>query len=179
LVPSLKRRASSDHRLRSTVEAERCMAAAIEAVDTAAMIITQRGEVIYTNVTARALWGARRQMLLTAFEAAVTGRDSIPGVDVTRISNGDTWLVVARERNSSARLSDCVSLSAARWKLGDRAQQVLQLLVEGCSNSTISETLGITVRAVELQVSGLLDRAAVTNRSALIACVLGPGRAAG
>jgi DNA-binding NarL/FixJ family response regulator len=70
-------------------------------------------------------------------------------------------------------------------RIGDltpREREILDLLVEGLTDRTIGERLGVSPRTVETHVSKILDRLRVPNRAAAVAAVrrdLDPGAAGG
>jgi len=66
---------------------------------------------------------------------------------------------------------EVVALAAKRWRLTTRQCQVLAAVVDGAANKEIATALGVSARTVELQVTALFARAAVSSRTALVSAV--------
>jgi DNA-binding CsgD family transcriptional regulator len=65
--------------------------------------------------------------------------------------------------------SRTVADAARAWQLTPRQQQVLELLLRGCTNREIGAALGASVKTVEVHVSRLLRKSETGSRAALIA----------
>jgi predicted ATPase/DNA-binding CsgD family transcriptional regulator len=80
---------------------------------------------------------------------------------------------LAREVATSEAATDLESRSAVG--LTRRELEVLRLLVEGCSNPEIAQTLFISRKTVEHHVTGILAKLGVSTRSAAVATAMRDG----
>lgn len=93
---------------------------------------------------------------------------------IRAVSLGSVWVsrqLLSKfvERACSAVTRRCVGGSSA---FTAREKQVLEMVVDGRSNSEIGAPLGITVRTVKAHVAGLMRKVGVRNRVALSAYVI-------
>jgi DNA-binding NarL/FixJ family response regulator len=69
-----------------------------------------------------------------------------------------------RERNrSKPKPSEAAMIDLAQIKITDRDQDVLKLLVQGCSNKEIAEQLSISPRTVKQHLRTLFLRAGIRD----------------
>lgn len=138
-----------------------------------AMIVSTGGRIREANAAARRLFERRREEVATALALACAGRPSALPIELTPLGGAAPgWLAIVREPTDASRVEQVVLAAANRWSLTPRQRAVLELVVRGASNATIACDLGVSVRAVELHVTALLDRAGVDNRTALVAAAM-------
>ncbi len=66
-----------------------------------------------------------------------------------------------------------LSKAVAAFSLSKRESEVLRLIVEGRSNSDISERLGVSVSTVKKHVYSIFNKAGVYSRTQLLSLVYG------
>ncbi|HEY9846029.1 MAG TPA: response regulator transcription factor [Candidatus Caenarcaniphilales bacterium] len=131
------------------------------------------------------------QVVLAAFGAGadsycmkdVTSDNLLEAIQVTY--EGHSWIDPAiagvvlqqtrqAQANSTAREPETVKIGAAdpeynqiieAYPLTERELEVLQLIVEGCSNATIAERLFITVGTVKTHVRNILNKLCADDRT--------------
>lgn len=151
LVPALQRRLRLEQLLSREPTTTAAIAAAIEAIARPACVLDRRGRIEAANHSAR--------LALRRDPDALCKAERISIIDGT----GSALALLHTRRPLD------VEEVAARWQLTPRQTEVLALIACGHSNAAISTQLGISVRAVELQVTALLARTQVENRIELIA----------
>ena len=84
---------------------------------------------------------------------------------------------VAMSREATAALVRAQARSAPRLdqlsRLTPREREILDLLVEGLTDRTIGQRLGVSARTVETHVSNIVQKLRVPNRAAAVAAVRG------
>jgi DNA-binding NarL/FixJ family response regulator len=82
----------------------------------------------------------------------------------TRLAEGSAEAVVTKTVTISAAEPEYSQLIEA-YPLTERELEVLQLIVEGCSNATIAEKLYITVGTVKTHVRNILNKLCADDRT--------------
>jgi DNA-binding CsgD family transcriptional regulator len=165
LVPALRRRLSLERQLSSMPLAFGTLAAAIEAIGTAALLVRAPSAVVHANAAGRALLEASPVAGLDAIRAA--GPTAFTWTSLALPGLPPHWLVVrARPPEDPAPRLAAV---ARRADLTPRQREVLGRVVVGEANKTIAFALGISENAVERHVTALLHRLASASRSELVA----------
>jgi len=165
---------SAANTLERTVDLDAVVRAVIEAVPSAAFVVSMDGSVLYANATGKKMLAANRSRTTSELARAIEGE--VPAWEVKRIA-GRTRAELHHllvHRDAAVRVSTRVNEAVVRWKLSRRQADVLALVIDGHPNASIAMILGIATRTVEVHVSALLDRLQVENRSALVARVLSP-----
>ncbi len=170
LIPSLKRRLALERQVGTATLSAAALPAALEAIPSAAFVLSPIGEVAFANA-------AGRQLLESAPHTATELRERVlrkalraPPFAITSFEArgmGTHHLAIARPPAGAAeaRLSEAVRC----WELTERQGQVLALLVQGKPNKTIASSLACTESTVELHVTAVLRKAGCTSRAALAA----------
>lgn len=151
---------------------ESLFSVALESVGAPAYLVDGQGGVVHANAVGAAILerapSATKAAVGRIIECALRGLN-VPLVSATQVDGH--WLVVDRTDKAShmdARvLAWCIDL-----QLTPRQRQVARLLAGGATNSTIATTLDCSERTVEVHVSSILLRAAVSNRAELVAQLL-------
>ena len=173
LVPALRRRLSSENRLRTEPLTATTLAAILDQLADAAFVLGPRGEIAFANRAGRAHIERDRESL--AELVTQRGGDQ-RGWECLRIRAAGVpphTLVLARRDDESQHDTTRARCAASRWGLTPRQCDVLLFVVRGRCNAAIAAELGITERAVEFHITGIFDRARVNSRAELIARVLG------
>jgi DNA-binding CsgD family transcriptional regulator len=168
VAPAFLRRARLVAQLEEGAFASAGLAAALDAMDAPAFIVSSRGVVRYANEAGRAMLGA--DGVAAKIADHVRGRSPMPGLDLTafQASGMDThWVAVLRGCESTAR----VDAAVRRWRLTAREGQVVALLVEGLANKEIADRLGCAVATVELHMTRALAKSRSASRLELVARV--------
>lgn len=169
LVPALRRRLSVERQLGEAPVAVAALAAALEAVGTAAFVVRGSGQVVHANAAARALLEQDRRMVTALLRDRLRGVGAA-ALDLVRLEGGvpDHWLALLR---GGARPDPAprVVAAARRWGLTARESQVLGRLALGEANKTIAAALGCAPNTVEIHVSSLLQKSGCESRSQLVA----------
>lgn len=162
LIPALQRRLRAERILGDGPLALAALPALLEAIPAAAFVIAGSGAVQHANSAGVALLD---NDIREALAAAVRGRRG--DVELSAIAAPGmppAYLAVIRSRRGAA-----VQLEAARkrWNLTRRQVEVLERVLRGDGNKEIAADLGISLRAVELHVTALLEKLRVQGRAAL------------
>jgi DNA-binding CsgD family transcriptional regulator len=174
--PPMRKRLAIDRKLGEIARQQAALEAALGELAQPALVLDRAGAILEMNAAGRALLAINRDDVVDGVAAAVHNRPSRLQFELVRLDEPGTpttWLALARG-SSDARIETAIDLATARWGLSARQREVLTHLVGGASNISISLALGVSQRAVEMQVSSLLGRAAVATRGALVASVLEP-----
>jgi DNA-binding CsgD family transcriptional regulator len=175
LIAPMRRRLSIDRRLAAARRKHEALEGALDEIGAPTMIVGRDGRIHESNAAARALADVGQRELAASVVDAIAKRPSAIGMDlvpVERVGVLHGWIAIARGCRDQ-RLRACLNAASERWGLSRRQGEILDAVVRGESNLAIASRLGVTQRAVELQVSGLLARADVESRSGLVAAVLG------
>lgn len=153
--------------------AEVGLAAALDAVPAAAVVVRLGGHVLHANACARHLLSVRSSELDAELVDAVAsgGNDTWSCTRLVAKAVPPHFLLVRRDPidDLEARLAR----AAAKWDLTPRNVDVLRWLVRGEANKAIADRLGCAVITVEVHVSALLAKAGAQNRTELVSRVLG------
>jgi DNA-binding NarL/FixJ family response regulator len=172
LVPALQRRLALERRLGDGRHQMNALAAALEALGSAAFILDGGGAIQHLNASARALVERDRRGLRAALHEAVARPTAARRFEVTTIrSRGLPEHYLAVERTAPPDGGSRLSAAARRWRLTPRQSEVLCLVARGDANKIIAATLGCAERTVELHVTAILAKAGVDGRTALVAKV--------
>lgn len=175
LAGPLRRRLRIERQLRLAELDRAGLEVALDALGAPAFVVDLHGRVREASRSGRVLFDARRSAVRASLQDAVHGRPAPITFELTAIAGHGApagWLAVARGGSADAQASNAVARAAARWSLTTRRTSVLEQVVRGVATATIAAELGISLRAVELHVTGLFERAGVASRSALVAAVL-------
>jgi len=173
LVPKLQRRLVRERWLRDGGLVHAGLEVALERIGSSAFVLDHRGRVAYANSPGRELLATDRSVP-TTLVAAVQGQLAARQVELTRLHERVAlgWLaVLAPPSHVDSRVVALVS----RCKLTQRQADVLALVARGMTNASISVTLGISVRTVELHVTAIFDKVGVDCRAALVATIFNQG----
>ncbi|MHB8878452.1 MAG: helix-turn-helix domain-containing protein, partial [Myxococcaceae bacterium] len=170
LVPALRRRLCLDRLLATAPLDLAALAAVLEQVPAAALVVTAHPRLLHANTAGQALWDSDgRATLEDLRESIKTGGPQAP-FEVTRLSSPglpDHFLAV-RRREANAIAPRLLS-ARARWGPTPKQAQVLALLARGQSNRTIAAELRCAESTVELHVTALLEKSGSESRAMLIA----------
>ncbi len=168
LIPPLHQRLKVEHQLGSAALSAAAIPAAMEAISSAAFIVSGSGHIAHANT-------AGAQLIQEAPEAVDWLRTSMADSPSCRFSRTtllsagtpNYHLAVLKRpvRDPSAQLA----LAMQRWGLTDKQFEVLQWLVRGAANKTIATALECAEGTVELHVTALMAKADVSSRAALVA----------
>lgn len=171
LVPALQRRLRTERILGEGPLALAALPALLEAIPAAAFVLAMSGAVQYANSAGVALLDREGAETREALAGALRGRRG--DVEVSAISAPGLppayLAVIGRSRRDAA-----VQVEAARrrWSLTRRQVEVLERVLRGDGNKEIAAALGLSVRAVELHVTALLEKLRVGGRAALAGRIL-------
>lgn len=112
--------------------------------------------------------GAKGYLLKNAMPGEVPGA-------VVRIHNGETPLDPAAARHLVRQVAGPTSERSLRELLTDRELEIVALVAQGLSNSTIAKRTGISVRTVGTHISHILDKVDAQNRTRLALMALRQG----
>lgn len=171
LVPTLQQRLRA---VRAATDHERARAALFETLEqlgTPALLVDETGRIFECNVAGRHLLSAQRSDVAASIAALLARRHPPLPFTLAALASGH-HLAVLRPKSPRARIDLAVAVAASRWDLTKRQHEVLARLVHGDSNTDIASALAISLRATEMHVSAIFERAGVDNRSGLVAAVL-------
>jgi DNA-binding CsgD family transcriptional regulator len=170
----LRRRLRTERLLEGAPRRFGALEAALGRIGSAAFLLAGTTAIVAANAPARRLLASCDRDVRAALHDALAGRSSQPVFALTEIRDRGIpthWLAVARPTRE-ARIATAIDAAVRRWQLTGRQAQVATLVVRGLSNAAIAADLSISIRATELHVTALLDRAGVDNRAALVATIL-------
>lgn len=171
LIAPMRRRLALDRLLGLAERRQRAIELAIEEIAAPAMIVGRNGEIHEVNA---AMSRVPRRDAADAVRDAIAGRAGTLHIDLTPLAERGTnhgWLAIVRS-SPSERIAAALDSASEQWSLTPRQREVLEGVVAGKANMTIAIELGITERAVEMQISILLGRAGVPSRAGLVSVVL-------
>jgi DNA-binding CsgD family transcriptional regulator len=174
LAPALRERLIIERRLESAPRTAAALEVALDQLGAPALVVGPTGVVLEANEAARALIETRTDVR-TALRERLAGRPaSLPFELISLRERGapDAWLAILPPRSPDERIRASIARAITRWRLTKRQVEVLERVIDGHTNASIAAVLGVTVRAVELHVTALFDRAGVNSRGALVARVL-------
>lgn len=160
-----------DRAPRSFAALETCL----DRIGSPAFVLGKGGAILEANQAGRALLDTRAVEARASLRDCLRGRPSVLPFELTRLDEQaapDSWLAILPATSRGDRIRAAVDRASSRWALTPRQRDVLGHVVDGRANVTIAAYLRVTVRAIELQVTVLLERASVDSRSALVASVL-------
>lgn len=170
ITPAMQRRLLFERMLGDSALHFAGMVASLEAIGSAAFIVTSNGAIKHANAVGRARPQRERCRLEADLRHAVTGDKRCDQFDVLRLlapGFPPHFLVIERLPPDDPRTR--LASIARRWQLTPRQTEVMELLAHGEANKTIAAVLGCAERTVELHVTALLAKAEVDSRSALVA----------
>lgn len=129
------------------------------------------GELVEANGIARTLLAATERTLLSELCEAVARARAHDGWTWTRVEAGKgrlAHLFTVRASSVGEDSRRLVAEAATAWRLTSRQREVLERVVEGHANRTISALLGIAERTVEAHLTAVFEKASVSSRAALI-----------
>jgi DNA-binding CsgD family transcriptional regulator len=174
LIAPMRRRLSIDRTLAVALRQQASLHAVLDELGAPAVLVGRDGRLQESNAAARALSDQRPGELTTAIADAIAGRTSCMPIDLVRIEERGTsygWLALAKDARDEQMVA-CVSRAQMYWRLTARQVQVLRRIICGQANLAIAIALGVSERAIELQVANLLARIGAVSRAALVATVL-------
>jgi DNA-binding NarL/FixJ family response regulator len=139
---------------------------ALGAIASPALIVGSDGRILRANAMARETLAAHAAAS-RRFLASVSAWDFAP-----LGHGGEAVGFLAIRRTPPRALGEALATARRRWKLTARQTEVLTLVARGLTNELIAEALGIGRGTVEFHLSGLFDKAGVSNRATLIAQAL-------
>lgn len=148
---------------------------ALQYVRAPALIVDTRGRVHAANRAGDDLTPHARDEALAEIASVVAKRLASPKVTVLSagMSEGtERFLAILSPQSEDERREQAAALAGLKWQLTVREVHLLRRLVDGASKSEIASELRMTDQEVDQQISAILNRARVTNRSQLVAAVL-------
>ena len=137
-----------------------------------AFVVRRRGvEVVveHSNAEAHAALGYGSEYVLGAVASAVQGTSSSFAVAPL----GDERFLVVRappgRLTADDRLRDLARANPNKWALTRRRREVTLAMVQGGSNRSIAEELGLRENTIELHVSAILRQTGADSRTQLVA----------
>ena len=107
-----------------------------------------------------------------SLQARVSGGPNHPGWDMIPLRGTRHALGFFAIMQPTSRDAPSIEETALAWGLTERQGQVLSLVVQGLTNATIGEALGIGQGTVEFHISSIFDKAGVDNRATLLSKLL-------
>jgi DNA-binding CsgD family transcriptional regulator len=175
IAPKLRERLAVERRLTQLPRTYAALEQCLERLGAPAFVAAANGAIVETNASGRALLEARGKETRAALADCLRGRPSTIAFELTQLEHAGAatgWLAIVPARTDDERIATAVETAALRWELTPRQREVLGHLVSGTPNTTIAAMLRVSVRAVEMHVTKLLERAGVESRAALVGRVL-------
>jgi DNA-binding CsgD family transcriptional regulator len=156
---------------------------ALDAIATPALVLARDGQILRANAAARATLADDAPAVQRSLERALgggskrrAGADRPTSVwDLTPLGDRGQpagFLAILRAPPPEGATAEALAAAGRRWKLTTRQAEVLTLVARGLTNELIAETLGIGAGTVEFHLSGIFDKAGVSNRTTLLAQAL-------
>lgn len=175
IAPKLRVRLAAERRLSHAARTFAALELCLERLGAPAFVVGANGVIEEANPSGRALLDVRGKELRNALVESLRGRPSTIPFELTRLEQDGAvagWLAIVPARTDDQRSLAAVERAALRWELTPRQRDVLAHVVNGTPNTTIASLLHVSVRAIELHVTKLLERAGAESRAALVARVL-------
>lgn len=161
----------------------------IEIIDAALFVVDEEGQLVVANARGQGMLdddrdGETHALLLRAGDPDEGSSGADEGSAERVQANAHVglhvwrkWIVDERGRRLALTLIDSVQSATQRvldvaakvWRLTPRQKDVFRLVLDGCSNKEIGDTLQMAIRTVEVHIGAALDKAGVDSRSRLIA----------
>ncbi len=171
LLPALQRRLRTERILGVGPLALAALHALLEAIPAAAFGLSASGAVQYANSAGVALLDTDGADTREALAGALRGRRG--DVELSAIAApGMPPAYLAVMRRSRRDTAAHVEAARRRWALTPRQVEVLERVLRGDGNKEIAGELGLSLRAVELHVTALLEKLRVQGRAALAGRIL-------
>jgi DNA-binding CsgD family transcriptional regulator/PAS domain-containing protein len=151
------------------------LSVALEEVPGAAWLLDGVGRVAHANAAGRAMLARDGASLRESLRTARAEGARPPAFRIMPIKVGDRvhgHLAFAPVAPAAPRDGGAVARAAARFGFTPGQTRVLERLAEGFTNAAIAAHLGLAERTVESHITGMLDRAQLASRSALLVTVL-------
>ncbi|MCC6999259.1 MAG: helix-turn-helix transcriptional regulator [Deltaproteobacteria bacterium] len=173
IVPDIRHRFVLERRLGYAALSRAALEAALDAIGSAAYVVSRQGSVRWANSAGRLRLARARDA--RGLVAAMRGSLASPeagGYDLVRLQDaGLPPHFLAIERSAASRAGR-VSLAGMRWRLTARETEVLGLVASGFANKAIAARLGCAPSTIEVHVSRILSKAGVGSRAQLISMLL-------
>ncbi len=166
LVPALQRRLRTDRLLGEGPLALAALPALLEAISAAAFVLAANGAVQHSNAAGRALLDGEGSDTRDALAGALRGRRG--DVELSAIAAPGmphAFLAVIRRSRGDAAVQ--IEAARRRFRLTSRQVEVLERVLRGDGNKEIAADLVVSVRAIELHVTALLEKLRVNGRAGL------------
>lgn len=174
IAPMVQRRLRVERTLERAPVSFAALEASLAYIGAPAFVIGDGGAIVEANAAGRTLLD-RCPATRAALADALRRRPTAMQVELTRLTEIGTpalWLAILPSQTADESVAAAIERAVERWELTRRQREVLELVVGGMANVTIAAELGVSVRAIELHVTSLLDCAGVDSRAALVAQVL-------
>ncbi len=159
---------------------------ALDAIATPALLLARDGRILRANVAAQATLADDAPAVHRSLEHAPgggpkrrRGDDRPTSVwDLTPLGDRAQptgFLAILRAPPPERASAEALAAAVRRWKLTARQAQVLTLVARGLTNEVVAEMLGIGEGTVEFHLSGIFDKAGVSNRTTLLSQALRGG----
>lgn len=174
LVPALQSRLRTSNAATDHERARAALDVTLEQLGVPAILVDETGRIFECNAAGRRLLAMQRSEVASSITALLARRTPALPFTLVELSAHEPGhhLAVMRPRSPRARIDLAVAIAASRWELTKRQHEVLVRLLHGDSNIEIARALAISLRATEMHVSAIFERAGVDNRSGLVAAVL-------
>ncbi|MGM0579019.1 MAG: helix-turn-helix transcriptional regulator [Myxococcota bacterium] len=151
--------------------------AVLDGLDGAAFhaVVGVDGEIVVRNANRRGrerLWEDREAVLARVRESllAETDTGAYRVEELGRAGDERRHVLLAeRQPDATGRLGPRLRAAAEAWSLTRRQRELLALLAEGRSNTSIADTLGCAEKTVEHHITNLLKRSGARSREGLVA----------
>jgi DNA-binding CsgD family transcriptional regulator len=175
VVPALRRRLALERALGVAARSRAILSTALEALPAPAFLVDREGRIEATNALGRARVARDRTGTRTWLRDAVRASGFDAAAQITPlVGPGEPacHLVIERAESVAVRARAKLDALAGRLALTPRQREVLEWIARGLSNRAIAAELGIAEPTVEQHVRGLMQRADVESRAALVAQLL-------
>lgn len=154
---------------------EAALVAALEAIPSAALVVTAEGHVAYGNALAQQALQSDRDGTTHALRASLQNQRrttvNVPGrftLTTLKSSGLPSYFLAVRQRAPDEPATR-LPIARRRWGLTPRQTEVLGLLARGLSNRAIAAVLGCAKRTAELHIAALLEKIGAESRSEIVA----------
>jgi DNA-binding CsgD family transcriptional regulator len=148
--------------------ARRCLLPLLEKIAEPTFVVRADGEVRYANASGHARRSHNPSNLERDLRDAIAGH-AASGYVCTHLALNGWYLISAALARESDR---AIAFARKRFRLTSRQLEVLDLVLGGATNRTVSELLGISLRTVEVHLTTIYERTGVENRASLVSLVL-------
>lgn len=168
LIPVLQARLRLERQLGDAAVTTAAIPAAMQAISTAAFIVSASGDVRHANSAGAQLLQQQKEAIqwLSNDVKTSSARKFALTKLIVRGAPEHFLAVLHRPARDPTR---CLTAAVQRWQLTKKQSEVLRWLIHGAANKTVAAALDCAEGTIELHVTALMAKVQVKTRAELVA----------